>query len=110
MTSGAFILSVTLAFWEAWGMSTICIERTCTLGEQSAREQLAEVEPMLRDRYGIQLAWQGSQAKITGSGVSGTVHIGADRVRVELKLGLLLRPLAGKIRGALEAQLDKALG
>ncbi len=91
-------------------MSTLCIERDCSLAPADARKQLADVEPMLRERYGIHLAWQGSEAKITGTGVSGTVRLDSGSVRVEIKLGLLLRPLAGKIRSALEAQLDKALG
>jgi len=109
-SSATTLTAVAVAFWEVWGMSTIHIERSHQLDIDSARAQLVEIEPMLRERYGIALDWSGADATIRGSGVSGSVHLGADVVRLDLKLGFVLRPLAGKIRSAVEAELDKALG
>lgn len=91
-------------------MSKISIERTHTFGEEGARSRVAEMEPVLREKYGVELAWRGTNADVKGRGVGGSVRITADLLSIELKLGLFLRPFAVKIREAMESRLDKVLG
>lgn len=90
-------------------MSHIMIARNHTLGAEAARERVAEIEPMLRDRFGIRVEWTGTSASFKGRGVSGSARITDDHLNIELKLGLLVRPFASKIRQIMEEKIDQAL-
>jgi putative polyhydroxyalkanoate system protein len=91
-------------------MSTIKIERKHSLGEDAVRNRVGEIEPMLKEKFGVRLAWRGKDADIEGRGVSGSVRISGDILAIDLKLGLLVRPFAAKIRRVMEARIDEALG
>ncbi len=90
-------------------MSEIKIERRHQLGRAEAQRRVVEIEPKLKQNYGVRLEWNGDQATLKGSGVTGSVEVTDTRVEIDLKLGLLLRPMAGKIREALERNVDRAL-
>jgi putative polyhydroxyalkanoate system protein len=90
-------------------MSTIRIERNHTLGEEVVRDRVAQIEPMLEQKYGVRLAWRGTDADVQGRGVKGTVRITGESVSINLKLGLVVRPFSGKIRSAMESRIDEAL-
>jgi putative polyhydroxyalkanoate system protein len=91
-------------------MSEIKIERTHNLGKTEAEKRVKQLEPKLKDKYGVELSWKSDgEAQVKGTGLSGVLRVDDVNVAVDLKLGLLLRPMAGKIRGALEHQIDKAL-
>lgn len=90
-------------------MSEIKIEKQHALGEAEAKKRVVEMEAKLKEKYGVTLAWRGNEADLKGSGVSGVLRVSASAVAVDVKLGLMLRPLAGKIREGLERQVDKAL-
>jgi len=90
-------------------MADINIERNHELGEDEIRKRLTEMEAKLKERYGVNLAWRGKQADVKGTGVSGTISIEPSKIAINLKLGLMMKPLSGKIREAMEKQLDKAL-
>ena len=91
-------------------MAEIKIERNHTLGKNEAQKRVSELEPKLKEKYGVELAWKGNgEAQVKGTGVSGTLRVAEAAVHIDLKLGMLLRPMASKIRSALEHQIDKAL-
>ena len=91
-------------------MAEIKIERNHTLGKNEAQKRVSELEPKLKEKYGVHLEWQpDGTAKVKGTGVTGSLALGADSLDLEIKLGLLLKPMSGRIRGALEHQIDKAL-
>ena len=90
-------------------MAEIDLEQEHSLGLAEARARLAVVEAKLAERFGVSLAWQGEKATVSGKGVSGTLELTEHHLKVSLKLGLLMRPLAGQIRAAMQRQIDKAL-
>ena len=90
-------------------MSDIRLERNHGFGEEEALRRVAEIEPRLEEWFGVTLSWNGARARLTGRGLSGTIRVTADRIAVELKLGLLLRPLGRRIREGIATQLDRAL-
>ena len=90
-------------------MADIDIERTHSLGLEELRKRLGTLEEKLRERYGAQIDWRGDEADIKGTGFSGTLTLAETRVAVSLKLNFLMRPMAGKIREAMESQVDRAL-
>jgi len=90
-------------------MADIEIEREHALSPEALKARLTNMEEKLRDRYGVQLVWRGDSADVKGTGVSGVVTVGQSTVGVSLKLGLLVRPFASKIRETMEKQIDRAL-
>ena len=87
----------------------IRIEKSHSLGLAEANKRVHGMEAPLQKKYGVKLDWQGDSARVYGKGVEGNVLVSDDHVLVDLKLGLLLRPIASKIKSVLEEQLDKAL-
>lgn len=90
-------------------MADIDIQRNHELSEEEVRKRLTDMEAKLSERYGVKLAWRGNAADVKGTGVSGTIAIEKQKIAINLKLGLMMKPLSGKIREAMEKQLDKAL-
>ena len=90
-------------------MSDIRVNRDHELGVEGATERLKGIEPKLKEKYGVTLAWAGSRAEVKGKGVSGQVTVQEAHIGLELKLGLLLKPLKSKIQEGIESQVDKAL-
>jgi putative polyhydroxyalkanoate system protein len=87
----------------------IALEQAHSLGRAVARKRLDEVEAKLKERFGVSLQWTGDTAQVSGKGVSGSISITDTLLVVNLKLGLMMRPLAGQIRAAMQRQIDKAL-
>ena len=79
-------------------MSKIKLERDHGMGSaDEAKALVAPVEEKLKERYGVTLDWNGNNAKIKGVGISGQFNLNDTKILVEIKLGLLLRPMARKI-------------
>ena len=90
-------------------MADISIKRSHAVGRDEARRRVAALEHKLRDKLGVELTWLGHVATFKGRGVSGTLTVENDSVSVDVKLGLLVKPLAGKIRDGVERGLNSAL-
>ena len=88
-------------------MAQIKVEREHSLDMQEARRRVESVAGKLKERYGVQVSWCGERADLKGPGVSGVLEVLHNRVRVEIKLGLVLRPMKGKITEAIERALDR---
>lgn len=71
------------------------------------RDRLQGMEDRLRDRYHTKVDWTAPDTlSIGGHGVRGTVHVDADRLRIELELSSTLRPLKSRIEKLLAKELD----
>lgn len=90
-------------------MSMISISREHGLKLEEAMERLHGFERKIQDRFGVAMQWNGNQATFDGKGVSGEVRVDDTQVHIDLKLGLLMRPLSKQIREVMERQIDKAL-
>lgn len=66
------------------------------------------VQRLARD-YGLSYRWQGDELRFERAGVNGRVEIGPSEVVVEAKLGLMLKPLRGKIQERVDHYLDQRL-
>jgi putative polyhydroxyalkanoate system protein len=89
-------------------MSKINIERDHGLASaDEAKALVGPVEEKLKERYGVTLVWTGNNAKIKGVGVSGHFNVDDTKILVEIKLGLLLRPMARKIEAGIARALDR---
>jgi putative polyhydroxyalkanoate system protein len=81
----------------------ISVTRKHTLGLEGASQKLTE----FAEKYGVQAAVRGPRIEVSGRGVDGNVLVTTDTITVNLELGLLLGPLAGKIEDGVAKQLDK---
>ncbi len=90
-------------------VSSIKIEQSHDLGIAEARMRVAKLEPMLKDRFGLALAWQGDVAQFKGKGFNGSLTVAEQNVVIDLSLGILARPFAGKIRNALLEHMRNTL-
>ena len=90
-------------------MSRIRVERSHSLGREAAREKAERLAERLASEYDVRYRWNGDTLEFKRSGADGTIAVGDDSVRVELKLGLLLSALGGTIKREIEQTLDKHL-
>jgi len=90
-------------------MATITMEQNHALGLDGARERVRGLVPTLVDKYSVKVDWRGDDAHFSGRGFSGVLRVKADRVAIDLTLGLLARPFAGKIKTAMAEHVRKAL-
>jgi putative polyhydroxyalkanoate system protein len=90
-------------------MSRIRVERSHSLGREAAREKAERLAERLAREYDVRYRWNGDTLEFKRSGADGSIAVGEDTVRVELKLGLLLSPMGGMIQREIEQVLDKSL-
>ncbi|MCO7517618.1 polyhydroxyalkanoic acid system family protein [Pseudomonas guariconensis] len=90
-------------------MTQISVERKHSLGREAARAKAEALVERLSREYDLKATWNGDRVDVSRSGANGSVHIGEDSIRVELKLGMMLSMLGGTIKGEIERALDKAL-
>jgi len=91
-------------------MANIHIKRNHNLGLNEAKQRMDQIAGSLQDKLDAKWAWKGNQLSFTRSGASGSVNVADDSVEFNIKLGLMLTPLKGKVESAINEELDKALG
>jgi putative polyhydroxyalkanoate system protein len=91
-------------------MSDISIRRRHALPIADARKAAEKVARQLEKDFDLEYQWQGHVLHFSRSGVEGRLHVTADEVRIDAKLGLLLGFLKGRIEAEVEQNLDKLFG
>ncbi|MFA7893530.1 polyhydroxyalkanoic acid system family protein [Pseudomonas putida] len=89
-------------------MTQISVERKHTLGRDAARAKAQALVDRLSREYDLKASWDGDRVDVARSGANGSVHIGQDSIRVDLKLGMMMSMMSGTIKGEIERALDKA--
>ncbi|MBA1204857.1 polyhydroxyalkanoic acid system protein [Pseudomonas capeferrum] len=90
-------------------MTQISVERKHSLGREAARAKAETLVEKLSREYDLKADWQGDRVDISHSGANGSIQIEDDSIRVDLKLGMMLSMMSGKIKSEIERALDKAL-
>ena len=90
-------------------MARITVERSHSLGRAGARAKAEALAERLAAEYAVRYQWKGDVLEFKRSGADGTIEVGENSVRVELKLGLLLSALSGTIKREIENGLDESL-
>jgi putative polyhydroxyalkanoate system protein len=90
-------------------MPEIKIQTAHNLGREEAHRRVQQVETELNQKYGVKFDWQGDRAEVHAKGLSGLIVVEDERVAVDLKLGLALIPLQGKLRSEVKERMDRAL-
>lgn len=90
-------------------MTQISVERKHSLGREAARAKAETLVEKLSREYDLKADWKGDRVDISRSGANGSIQIGDDSIRVDLKLGMMLSMMSAKIKSEIEHALDKAL-
>jgi putative polyhydroxyalkanoate system protein len=91
-------------------MSEISIRRRHSLPIAEARKAAEKVARQLEKDFDLAYEWQGHVLHFSRSGVSGSLHVSTEDVRIDAKLGLLLGFLKARIEAEVEENLDKLFG
>lgn len=90
-------------------MTQISVERRHSLSREAARQKAEALVERLAREYDLKAQWEGDTVQVKRSGANGSIQIGDDSIRVELKLGMMLSMMGGTIKAEIERALDKAL-
>ena len=90
-------------------MATVEITREHTLGKDVAKERAQQMAEKLSAKLGAECTWQDDELTFQRSGVDGSIQVGDDQVRVAVKLGMMLTPMAGMVKGEIEKALNRYL-
>lgn len=91
-------------------MATISIARKHSLTHKKAREVAEKIAKDLNTRFDLDYEWDGDHIDFGRPGVTGRMHVGKDRIKLDVQLGLLLGMLKPTIEREIDAQLDQLLG
>lgn len=90
-------------------MADIDIRRMHNKTPEEARRIAQEVADRLSGKFDTEVRWQGDHLVFERTGLSGKLEVMPDHVRIQADLGLLLRPLKGRIVAEVERFLDESL-
>ena len=95
-------------------MPELHIEREHALGLKAARAAAARWAQEAEREWGMQCRTERGKAQdqihFERSGVSGCLTVSGERFDLQLKLGFMLGPLAGRIEAQIRQSLDDLLG
>lgn len=90
-------------------MTKILISKSHNKPKEEVDKLIEALQVDLADKYGLVSKRQGDQVSFKGSGINGTLSMQENRVKIDLKLGMMMGMLARKIEPALKSKLDKYL-
>jgi putative polyhydroxyalkanoate system protein len=90
-------------------MAKINIKRNHHLGLEDARTQVEKIAQSLKSELQADYQWQGNTLVFQRAGASGTIDVGEDFIDLDVKLGMALSLMKGRIEDIITAKLDAAL-
>ena len=91
-------------------MSNIHIKHPYVLMPDEARKRVEEIAKDLKKEYKMDYSWKGDHLHFRRSGASGSVELGDGVLELKIKLGMILRPMKGKIEDSIRKNLVKEFG
>jgi putative polyhydroxyalkanoate system protein len=91
-------------------MSKIHIKRDHNLGLTRAKSEVTSLAESLKADLHADFQWNGNRLSFKRSGASGTIDVGEDFVELDIKLGMALALMKGKIETVINHKLDEAIG
>jgi len=91
-------------------MASITVSKRHHLSQKKAKLVAEKLANDLEKRFSLAWRWDGDHVHFERPGVTGSMHVGATDIRLDVKLGLLLTPLKPAIEREIHAQLDKLTG
>jgi putative polyhydroxyalkanoate system protein len=90
-------------------MADIDIRRTHHMDPRQARAAADTMADRLGRKFGLKGDWDGDTMRFQGTGVTGTLTVGAKDLHIAATLGFLLKAMKGSIEQAVTRELDQLL-
>lgn len=90
-------------------MAVIKVKRKHALGAKKARATVEALAKKLEKELDAKYHWEGSTLQFSRKGASGHIDVKDQEVAIEIKLGMLLSPLKGKIEKTITDEIDQHL-
>ena len=90
-------------------MADIDIRRTHNMDHSHARAAAERMADHLGRKFGLKGDWDGDTMRFQGTGVTGTLTVGAKDLHIAATLGFLLKAMKGSIESAVTRELDQLL-
>ncbi len=91
-------------------MANIHIKHPYKMKRDDAKKRVEEIAEKLKKEYKIEHVWEGSKVNFRRSGASGFLELGDGKIELNIKLGMLLAPMKGKIEASIRKNLEKEFG
>jgi putative polyhydroxyalkanoate system protein len=91
-------------------VADILLDRAHGLGLEAARDVAQRIGSELQAEYGMACRWDGEVLHFERSGVSGTLHVAPQRVRMQASLGFLMSAFKPRIEEALSRNFERYFG
>ena len=90
-------------------MSKIHIKKKHNLPRDEARARVEEIARDLKKKLDADYSWKGDSLQFHRTGASGSIDVGDGFIDLNIKLGMLLSPMKGKIEQSIKDQIKVAL-
>jgi putative polyhydroxyalkanoate system protein len=90
-------------------MPNISIRRRHSLDHKKAKAAAQKIARDLGQRFDLAHEWNGDEVSFERPGLSGSMQVGKNEIRLDVELSFLLLPLKGPIEQAIHKQLDAVL-
>jgi putative polyhydroxyalkanoate system protein len=90
-------------------MSSIHLKHHHSLSRDETRKRVESIAEDLKREYKMDYSWDGDRVRFKRTGASGSVLLGEDFIELEIKLGMLLAPLKGKIEDTIRRDISSRL-
>ncbi len=91
-------------------MARMSIAKKHHLPHKKAKEAAQKVADDLKARFDLTYVWRGNEIDFSRPGLSGTMHITKDEVRLDCELGMLLSLLRPKLESEIDKEFERRFG
>lgn len=88
---------------------SIHIKRRHGLGQDAAKQRMNQLADGLKKKLAAEFHWSGDSLLFSRKGANGQIHVTEQDIDIQVKLGMMLRPLEDGIRKKIEEELKQSL-
>ena len=86
-------------------MSKIHVKYKHVLSPDETRKRVEEIAKELKKEYKIDYVWKGDRLLFKRSGAAGSLDLGDGFIELDIKLGMVLAPMKGKIEKTIKQNI-----
>jgi len=91
-------------------MADIEITQPHSMAPDAARAAAQQVADKMAADFGMECKWDGPVLRFERSGVDGTLVVGEQDARLEIRLGLMMKAFAPMVQEKLARRMQKVFG
>lgn len=91
-------------------MAALVFERAHTLSVEAARAVAQRLADEMRTDYGVESHWEGDVLQFSRTGLSGTLKVDHESVRLDAQLGFLFSAFKPRIEASMATNFERYFG